>query len=302
MHDTPQQNGVAERVHGTILNAVRTNMVASDLPRWTWGESLSYVVFLYNRLPHAALKFLSPYEARFGEAPPDMNRIKPFGSRCAVRLENADKLSPRAEICRYLGPDPNSLGYRVYWPLQKKISVERNVNFNIPGEKYTPQDFSLDKSEENDEVNANPPAEPTPDDAPSDEEEAPAPRRSDRTRRITKKVQGIAFQVEQDCYEASGGQAMIEEPRDLKEALKLPDGDKWQEAADEEMQALMKRGTFEFTIPPGNAHIISSKFVFQLKKKADGTIDKYKARLVACGFTQVKGVDFYMDDTEAPVA
>ena len=115
-------------------------------------------------------------------------------------------------------------------------------------------------------------------------------------------MQGIAFQVEQDCYEASGGQAMIEEPRDLKEALKFPDADKWQEAADEEMKALIKRGTFEFTIPPGNAHIISSKFVFRLKKCADGTIDKYKARLVARGFTQVEGVDFYMDDTEAPVA
>lgn len=234
-HDTPQQNGAVERVHGSIFNAVRTSMVASDLPRWTWGESLSYVVFLYNRLPHATLNFKSPYEVRFGTLPPDMARIKPFGAKCAVRLEHADKLSPRAEVCRYVGPDLHSLGHRIYWPSQRKISVERNVDFAIPGEQYTPQeDFLLEQAPENDKDDIPPEVstEPTIEE-PSSEDEEPAPppptRRSARKCTSTKKKQGIAFfsvdtpekqeareKLMMEAFLATGGTTLLDEREGFK--------------------------------------------------------------------------------------
>lgn len=90
--------------------------------------------------------------------------------------------------------------------------------------------------------------------------------------------------------------------KDLKEALERSDADMWIKAAEAEMEALQKRGTLEYVQPPNNAHVISSKFVFRIKRLADGSIDKYKARFVAHGFAQIPGVDYHPDDIEAPVA
>ncbi|THG96723.1 hypothetical protein EW145_g7730, partial [Phellinidium pouzarii] len=120
VHDTPQQNGVAERTHGTIFNAIRANMNNSALPTWLWGECLGYVTFIYNRTPNAALNYRSPYEARFGQIP-DLSDIYQFGQPCVVRLETAPKLGDRGTMCRWLGPDEKSNGHRIYHPTQHKI-------------------------------------------------------------------------------------------------------------------------------------------------------------------------------------
>jgi Reverse transcriptase (RNA-dependent DNA polymerase) len=69
---------------------------------------------------------------------------------------------------------------------------------------------------------------------------------------------------------------------------------------DREITTLERAGTWETVPRPQGMNIISSKWVFRIKRKADGTIEKYKARLVARGFTQIYGVDYY--DTYSPVA
>ena len=52
-----------------------------------------------------------------------------------------------------------------------------------------------------------------------------------------------------------------------------------------EIEMLEHAGTWE-TIPhPKGKNVVGSKWVFRLKRKADGSIDKYKARLVGHGFT-----------------
>ena len=99
----------------------RTN--ASTFPTWLWGECLRYVVYVYNRTPHSALKYKSPFEARFGTSP-DLSGIHKFGQWCIVRLEAPDKLGTHGRFVQWLGPDESSLGHRVYWPKERRISVE----------------------------------------------------------------------------------------------------------------------------------------------------------------------------------
>jgi hypothetical protein len=66
-----------------------------------------------------------------------------------------------------------------------------------------------------------------------------------------------------------------------------------------ELKNLQDKGTFEETNLPAGRRAIGSKWVFKLKRDADGNPIKYKARLVAQGFSQLAGIDF--EDTFAPV-
>ena len=66
------------------------------------------------------------------------------------------------------------------------------------------------------------------------------------------------------------------------------------------MKTLEDAGTWTDVPRPTNKNIVSSKWVFRIKRKSDGTIEKYKVRLIARGFTQRFGVDYF--DTYSPVA
>ena len=57
---------------------------------------------------------------------------------------------------------------------------------------------------------------------------------------------------------------------------------------------------FKLVKRPPDMNMVDSRWVFRIKKNTAGEIDKYKARLVARGFTQIYRVDYY--ETYAPVA
>ena len=95
----------------------------------------------------------------------------------------------------------------------------------------------------------------------------------------------------------------IVEPQSVKSALSGPDAAKWQRAMDEEYQSLIDNGTWQLvplsSMPPGQKPI-ASKWVFKIKRDADGNPERYKARLVAKGFMQREGTDF--NEVFAPVS
>ncbi|CAI7909889.1 unnamed protein product [Closterium sp. NIES-54] len=115
------------------------------------------------------------------------------------------------------------------------------------------------------------------------------------------------------CYTQSGlqilglitavhGAAPPKEPATIQQGLGGEHKEKWREAMDRELKAMQERNTWKF-VPIGvarNKTILTGKWVFRLKTKADGTIDKFKARWVVRGFDQEQGQDF--TETFAPVS
>jgi hypothetical protein len=67
----------------------------------------------------------------------------------------------------------------------------------------------------------------------------------------------------------------------------------------EKFSALMKNGTWHLVPGSQASNIIDCKWVYKVKRKADGTIDRHKARLVAKGFKQHYGIDY--EDTFSPI-
>jgi hypothetical protein len=66
------------------------------------------------------------------------------------------------------------------------------------------------------------------------------------------------------------------------------------------MDSILSNGTWELSELPFGCKPIGCKWVFKKNLKPDGTIDKYRARLVAKGYTQKEGDDFF--DTYSPIA
>jgi hypothetical protein len=70
-------------------------------------------------------------------------------------------------------------------------------------------------------------------------------------------------------------------PTTIEEAYTSPDADLWKEAVRSEMDSIMSNGTWEIVDRPYGCKPIGCKWVFKKKLRSDGTIERYKARLVA---------------------
>ena len=87
------------------------------------------------------------------------------------------------------------------------------------------------------------------------------------------------------------------EPKKIDEALKNVD---WVNAMHEELNNFIRNQVWELVERPKDHNVIETKWVFHNKQDQDGIVVRNKARLVAQGYTQVKGLNF--GETYAPVA
>ncbi|KAL4353691.1 hypothetical protein GQ457_06G010260 [Hibiscus cannabinus] len=82
----------------------------------------------------------------------------------------------------------------------------------------------------------------------------------------------------------------LTEPQTIKEALKSPH---WKQATQEEYDALVRNNTLSVVELPPNRRAVSCKWIFKVKKNANGSVARYKVRLVAKGYLQQVGYDFH---------
>jgi Reverse transcriptase (RNA-dependent DNA polymerase)/gag-polypeptide of LTR copia-type/Pol polyprotein, beta-barrel domain len=83
-----------------------------------------------------------------------------------------------------------------------------------------------------------------------------------------------------------------DEPSNFREAMRSTDANEWKSACQLEFDTLTGYGTWTLVERPPNTNIVGNRWVFRIKRDNLGNINRWKARLVAQGFSQIPGIDF----------
>ena len=129
VRDTPQQNGVAERMNRTLLEKVRCMLSNAGLGKQFWAEAVMYASHLINYLPSAALNGKTPLEVWSGKPANDYDTLRVFSSIAYYHVKES-KLDPRAKKALFMGVTSGVKGYRLWCLSSKKIISSRDVTFD----------------------------------------------------------------------------------------------------------------------------------------------------------------------------
>lgn len=160
---TPQQNGVAERKNGHLLNTIRALLFQANAPKSYWGEAALTATYMINRLPSSVLDNKSPIAILNSFFPSfrTSNGLIPrvFGCTAFVHVHqpHRDKLDPRALKCIFLGYSSTQKGYKCYDPLSKRFFTSADITFTehvpffsksyLQGEKSMMEDSPIEPIE-----------------------------------------------------------------------------------------------------------------------------------------------------------
>lgn len=293
---TPEQNGVAERLNRTLVEAVRSMLIDANLPHKFWAEALSTAVYLKNRSPTQAVKGVTPFEA-WKNMRPKVGHLRVFGCDAFAHIpkDERHKLDAKARKGIFLGYGEQTKGYRLYDTTRGRVFYSRDVRFNETKlekvKKTTEPDTELlvELDLSNDGETSSKDAEDIQEELPTDDTTEPTLRRSGRERRAP------------DYYgvEANIVGELQNEPTSIEDVLQSPKRDKWMNAMEQEIKSLKEHKVWKLVELPKNRKTVGCKWVYKLKSGPDGTIERYKARLVAQGFSQKYGTDY--DETFCPV-
>jgi transposase InsO family protein len=299
---SPESNGVAERANRTIMEKARSMLAAAELTDEFWAEAVRSACVLRNLSPVAGLD-TTPYEALYGRKP-DLARARVFGCLAYIHVPHdlRDKLEPKTKKGVLLASYPVDRLYRVYVDGEIK-----NVRDLVADETKSGlhELYAADLPEQHGRQPERPEDSGTDthlDTFSSDDEEgaggaggqdADAPPRHGYNLRARTGEREAAAHV----TEVQGPRKA--DPASVKEALAGPDAAEWQQAMQAEMDALHASGTWELTEAPVGAKILPCKWVLKTKYAPDGTVERFKARLVAGGHRQQGGIDYA--DVYAPV-
>ena len=88
---------------------------------------------------------------------------------------------------------------------------------------------------------------------------------------------------------------VVTEPSSFEEAVEDP---AWVDAMVEEYDSIVRNSAWEIVPRPEGKSVVGSRWIYKVKQAADGSVEKYKARFVARGFSQIEGNDY--EETFAP--
>ncbi|CAI7878203.1 unnamed protein product [Closterium sp. NIES-54] len=126
---SPQQNGIAERRIGMVMDVARTSMIHAAAPHFLWPFAVQYAVHQLNLQPRVSLPETSPTLLWTGKVG-DASAFRVWGSRAFVRDLSADKLSPRAVPCVFFGFPTDAPGWQFYHPTSRRVLSSQDVTFD----------------------------------------------------------------------------------------------------------------------------------------------------------------------------
>ena len=280
---TLQSNGLAERMNRTLLNKTRAMLKCAGLSKSYWGEALLHATYVYNRTMTNSLKGKSPYEQLLGKTP-DNSNLRVFGSPANVyihREQGHGKLRDRSSPGVLLSHEDGI--YRVQVLKNRKVVESRHVIFRekvFPMVKKSPRDFTEEEF-----------FEPDFDEESMSEEDD-----------VATKVKGLSTEEETETAEVELPRYPRRENREperfiagamrrtftddeptLRMALQSDEEPLWRKAIEIEIKTLKNMKRWIKVKRPQGKPVLHSKFVLKRKRNGDGTVSKYKARLIVCG-------------------
>src|SRR5882762_1942585 len=111
--DTPQHNGVAERMNRTLVETARTLLADAALPNSYWFDAVEYAAYLQNIVPTRSLdEHTTPEEAWSGNKP-NVSLTRVFGCKAFVHIPDKyrRKLDPKSLVCSFIGYGRNHRAY-----------------------------------------------------------------------------------------------------------------------------------------------------------------------------------------------
>ncbi|CAI7911192.1 unnamed protein product [Closterium sp. NIES-54] len=112
---SPQQNGIAERRIGMVMDVARTSMIHAAAPHFLWPFAVQYAAHQINLQPRVSVPETTPTLRWTGKVG-DASVFRVWGSRAFVRDLSADKLSSHAVPCVFLGFPPDAPGWQFTTP------------------------------------------------------------------------------------------------------------------------------------------------------------------------------------------
>ncbi|GKB61364.1 putative ribonuclease H-like domain-containing protein [Tanacetum coccineum] len=127
---TPQQNGVVERINGTLIEATRTMLADSFLPNTFWAEAVSTACYVLNMVLVTKPQNKTPYELITGKIL-IISYIRPFGCHVTIlnTIDHLGKFEEKADEGFLVGYSLSSKAFRVYNLETKRVEENMHVQF-----------------------------------------------------------------------------------------------------------------------------------------------------------------------------
>ncbi|CAI7846257.1 unnamed protein product [Closterium sp. NIES-54] len=126
---SPQQNEIAERRIGMVMDVARTSMIHAAAPHFLWPFAVQYAAHQINLQPRVSMPETSPTLKWMGKVG-EVSAFLVWGSRAFVRYLFVDKLSSRAVPCVFLGFPPDAPGWQFYHPTSRRVLSSQDITFD----------------------------------------------------------------------------------------------------------------------------------------------------------------------------